>query len=117
MLSPVHWLHYWEIIHENFADATIDPERGVVGTTIWDPEKYPLETNVPVAGDKSYHTFDYAFFYENVNYSAIELPSIDSSMLCSMLKSGQSLPTIPTSFLAEFEVTGILNFLGFDKHL
>lgn len=66
MLSPVHWLHCWEIIHDNLADATIDLNRGVVVTSLWDPEKYPLETNVPVAGDKSYHTFDYAFFYMNL---------------------------------------------------
>ncbi|MCQ2796732.1 MAG: DUF3089 domain-containing protein [Bacilli bacterium] len=65
MLSPVHWLHCWEIIHDNLADATIDPNRGVVVTHM-DINKYPLETNIPVAGDKSFHTFDYAFFYMNL---------------------------------------------------
>lgn len=66
MLSPVHWLHCWEIIYENLADATIDPARGVVVTTLWDPNKYPLETNIQVAGDKSFHTYDYAFYYMNL---------------------------------------------------
>lgn len=66
MLSPIHWLHCWEIIHENLADATIDLNRGVVVTNLWDPTKYSLETNIPVAGDKSFHTFDYAFFYMNL---------------------------------------------------
>ena len=66
MLSSIHWLHCWEIINENLADATIDLDRGVVVTNLWDPIKYPLETNVPVAGDKSFHTFDYAFYYMNL---------------------------------------------------
>ncbi len=66
MLSQVHWLHSWEIIHEDLADATIDLNRGAVVTSLWDPIKYSLETNIPVTGDKSFHTFDYAFYYMNL---------------------------------------------------
>lgn len=66
MLSPIHWLHCWEIVHENLADAQIDLTRGVVVTKINDPERYPLEADSQVVGDKSYHTFDYAFYYENL---------------------------------------------------
>ena len=66
MLSPIHWLHSWEITHDDLADATINVDRGAVVTNLWDPIKYPLETNVPVTGDQSFHTFDYAYYYMNL---------------------------------------------------
>lgn len=66
MLKYHQWLHNWEIVHENLADAVIDLDRGTILTSIDDPVNFPFLENYNVAGDKSYHTFDYAFYYVNL---------------------------------------------------
>lgn len=84
MLSPLHFIHSREIVYEGLADAVVDLTRGSVVTSM-DPKKYPFETAVNIAGDKSFHTYDYMFYYVNlrengakriVNYLDIEVESL-----------------------------------------
>lgn len=65
MLSPLHSFHSWEIVHENLADAVVDLSRGSIVTSM-DPEKYPFEKAINIAGEKSFHTYDYMFYYMNL---------------------------------------------------
>ena len=65
MLVQQHWLHCWGIDYENLPDATINEARGTIVTTINDP-RFRYESNTALAGEKSYHTYDYAFYYMNL---------------------------------------------------
>ncbi|MCC8141147.1 MAG: DUF3089 domain-containing protein [Lachnospiraceae bacterium] len=55
-----------EIVTEipEFTGAYIDEERGALKVTDVSPEEYP--SNLPIFEDGSYHTYDYEFFYRNL---------------------------------------------------
>lgn len=56
-------------IVDGFADARIDTDRGSVIVGSVDPEDYATPM-VQLFGPESYHTSDYAFFYENIRENA-----------------------------------------------
>lgn len=65
MLVPVHWLHSWKVV-DGIADAQINTSRGVVVCSTAKEKGYEYEANVAVTGDGSYHTYDYAFYFKNI---------------------------------------------------
>ena len=62
-----HPLHTYAVITSGeMPDCQINLERGTLVTTFNDQENYPMETISLIAGEKSYHTYDYSFYYMNL---------------------------------------------------
>ena len=58
---------------EGYADAQIDPERGVVICRSADPSVYAIQGDgTALFGPESYHSRDYSFYYENIKQNAAD---------------------------------------------
>lgn len=75
-LLQSHPLHCYDVITKGeMPDCKVNLERGTLVTTFNDQKNYPYEEIIFLAGEKSYHTYDYSFYYMNLKengYKRIE---------------------------------------------
>ena len=68
-----HPLHCYRIITKgDMPDCKVDLERGTLVTTFDDQAHYPFEETILIAGEKSYHTYDYSFYYMNLKENGLK---------------------------------------------
>ena len=59
------------VLVEGYADAQVEPVRGVVVCTTADPAVYALQHPADALfGTESYHAYDYGFYYANLRENA-----------------------------------------------
>lgn len=68
-----HSLHCYGIITTgDMPDCQVNLKRGTLITTFDDQAHYPYEEIAFIAGEKSYHTFDYSFYYMNLKENGLK---------------------------------------------
>ena len=68
-----HPLHTYAVVTiGEMPDCKVNLERGTLVTLFDDQKNYPYEEIDLIAGEKSYHTYDYSFYYMNLKENGLK---------------------------------------------